>query len=62
MQNSLPSVRQYSFQLPNPFGGATNVQDSIAWIVDSKFIPHRDSVRGFDFDVATGKLDEVTAA
>jgi len=41
---------------------AANVQDSIARIVDSKFIPHRDSVRGFVFDVATGKLDELTAA
>ncbi len=41
---------------------ATNVQDSISQIVDSKFVPHRDSVRGFVFDVATGKLDEVTAA
>ena len=25
--------------------------------MDSKFIPHRDSVRGFVFDVATGKLE-----
>ncbi len=40
---------------------ATNVRDSIARIADSKFLPHRDSVRGFIFDVATGKLDEVTA-
>ena len=28
-------------------------------ILDSPFIPHKDSVRGFVFDVATGRLTEV---
>ena len=36
-----------------------DVRASIARIQDSAFIPHRDAVRGFVFDVATGKLNEV---
>ncbi|HEV7950199.1 MAG TPA: carbonic anhydrase [Glaciihabitans sp.] len=38
-----------------------DVSQSIARILASPFIPHKDSVRGFVFDVATGKLNEVTA-
>ena len=38
-----------------------DVRQSIARIKASPFIPHRDSVRGFVFDVATGRLREVTA-
>jgi len=38
---------------------ATDVRQSIARIETSPFIPHKDSVRGFVFDVATGKLTEV---
>jgi carbonic anhydrase len=37
-----------------------DVRQSIARIKASPFIPHKDSVRGFVFDVATGKLNEVT--
>ena len=37
-----------------------DVRQSIARIKASPFIPHTDSVRGFVFDVATGKLREVT--
>jgi carbonic anhydrase len=37
-----------------------DVRQSIARIKNSPFIPHRDSVRGFVFDVATGKLNEVS--
>ena len=37
----------------------TDVRQSIARIKASPFIPHKDSVRGFVFDVATGKLNEV---
>jgi carbonic anhydrase len=37
-----------------------DVRQSIARIRSSPFIPHQDSVRGFVFDVATGKLREVT--
>jgi carbonic anhydrase len=37
-----------------------DVRQSIARIQASPFIPHKDSVRGFVFDVATGKLNEVT--
>jgi carbonic anhydrase len=36
-----------------------DVRQSLARIQASPFIPHRSSVRGFVFDVATGKLDEV---
>ncbi len=37
-----------------------DVRQSIARIKASPFIPHRDAVRGFVFDVATGKLNEVS--
>jgi carbonic anhydrase len=37
----------------------TDVRQSIARIKASPFIPKKDSIRGFVFDVATGKLDEV---
>jgi carbonic anhydrase len=36
-----------------------DVRQSIARIKASPFIPHKDSVRGFVFDVSTGKLREV---
>jgi carbonic anhydrase len=36
-----------------------DVRQSIARIKASPFIPHTSSVRGFVFDVATGKLNEV---
>ena len=39
-----------------------DVRKSMARIADSKFVPHRDAVRGFVFDVATGKLKEVDAS
>src|ERR1700685_3901696 len=37
-----------------------DVRQSIARIKASPFIPHKESVRGFVFDVATGKLNEVS--
>src|SRR5947209_345758 len=37
-----------------------DVRQSIARIKASPFIPNKDSVRGFVFDVASGKLEEVT--
>ena len=37
----------------------SDVRQSIARIGASAFIPHKDSVRGFVFDVATGLLTEV---
>ncbi len=37
-----------------------DVRQSIARIKISPFIPHKDAIRGFVFDVATGKLNEVT--
>jgi carbonic anhydrase len=36
-----------------------DVRQSIARITASPFVPHKESVRGFVFDVATGKLSEV---
>ena len=35
------------------------VRQSVARIKASPFIPHKDAVRGFVFDVASGKLNEV---
>ena len=37
-----------------------DVRQSMARITASPFVPHRDAVRGFVFDVATGRLGEVT--
>ena len=37
-----------------------DVSQSIARIVASPFIPRKDAIRGFVFDVATGKLNEVS--
>jgi len=37
-----------------------DVRQSMARISASPFVPHRDAVRGFVFDVATGRLGEVT--
>ncbi|MCU1470963.1 MAG: carbonic anhydrase [Glaciihabitans sp.] len=37
----------------------TDVRQSISRIVASPYIPHKDNIRGFVFDVATGKLNEV---
>jgi carbonic anhydrase len=37
-----------------------DVRQSIARIKSNPFIPHKDAVRGFVFDVATGKLNEVS--
>lgn len=38
---------------------ADDVRQSIARIRVSPFLPHTDAVRGFVFDVATGRLEEV---
>jgi carbonic anhydrase len=37
----------------------TDLRQSMSRIRNSPFLPHRDVVRGFVFDVATGKLNEV---
>jgi carbonic anhydrase len=36
-----------------------DVRQSIGRLMASPFIPHKDAIRGFVFDVDTGKLDEV---
>jgi len=38
----------------------TDVRQSVARITASPFVPHTDAVRGFVFDLATGKLNEVS--
>jgi carbonic anhydrase len=37
-----------------------DVKDSVQRILDSPFVPVKDSVRGFVFDVATGRLTEIS--
>jgi carbonic anhydrase len=39
---------------------AEDVRQSRARILASPYIPYKDDIRGFIFDVATGKLNEVT--
>jgi carbonic anhydrase len=39
---------------------AVDVRDSIRRIKESPFIPHKDTIRGFIYDVATGELHEAT--
>ena len=39
-----------------------NVRQSMARIHASPFIPHKDQIRGFIYDCATGKLTEVLDA
>jgi carbonic anhydrase len=38
-----------------------DVRQSIRRIENSPFIPHKDSIRGFVYDVTTGRLNEVRA-
>ncbi len=37
-----------------------DVKQSIARINASPFVPHKESIRGFVFDISTGKLNEVS--
>jgi len=39
-----------------------DVRRSLQRIIDSPFVPKKDSIRGFIFDVATGQLNEVSPA
>ena len=49
-----------------PFAAGTfrdleeSVRNSIARIKDSPFLPHTDAVRGFVYDIETGRLSEVS--
>jgi carbonic anhydrase len=49
---------------PFVFGGFVDldasVRSSLARVRAATFVPHRDAVRGFVYDVATGRLREVT--
>ena len=45
----------------NTFGDLEgDVRESIRRIIESPFIPNKDSVRGFVYDVKTGRLNEVS--
>jgi carbonic anhydrase len=50
---------------PFAFGAFTDLEadlrQSMARITSSPFLPHRDQVRGFVYDVRTGRLTEVAA-
>ncbi|QDP98864.1 carbonic anhydrase [Microlunatus elymi] len=47
---------------PEPFGASEeNIKAALERIRTSPFLPHREDVRGFVFDVDTGLLHEVTA-
>jgi carbonic anhydrase len=39
---------------------AADVRQSISRLKASPFVPHKDAIRGFVFDVATGRLNEVS--
>ncbi len=58
--------REVGVRPPFALGGFADldeaVSDSIRQVRQSPFLPHRDQVRGFVFNVATGVLREVTAA
>ena len=59
------SLEQDTGQRPtwaaNSFGDVdADVRESIGRIKDSPFIPHTDQVRGFVFEVETGRLREVS--
>jgi carbonic anhydrase len=51
-----------SFALEAFAGVDEDVRQSIARVKASPFIAHRDNVRGFVYDVRTGRLNEVSAA
>jgi len=58
-------LEQSTGQRPDWHSGAfrdleTSVRDSIRQVVESPFIPHTDSVRGFVYEVETGRLREVS--
>jgi carbonic anhydrase len=36
------------------------MRDSVAAVRHCPWLPHREDVRGFVFDVATGRMDEVS--
>jgi carbonic anhydrase len=59
-QSIMDEVGQKPAWAAEAFGDLeADVRQSIARIKNSPFIPHRDQVRGFVFDVATGLLHEV---
>jgi carbonic anhydrase len=52
--------RQAAFPMESFSDLEDDVRQSIARIQYSPFIPHKDSVRGFVYEVETGRLREIT--
>ena len=57
-------LRKYTITSPSWSLGAfvdleESIRTSVALVRSSPFLPHRDDVRGFAFDIETGKLREV---
>jgi carbonic anhydrase len=50
---------------PYPFGSFTDLDEAVRIAItrvrEHPFLPHRDRVRGFVYDVRTGRLREITA-
>ena len=49
-----------SFALEAFPDAAEDVRQSMRRIAASPFLPHKDAIRGFVYDVKTGRLEEVT--
>lgn len=48
------------WQVPGFDDLQARVRESVALIRDCPWLPHRDAIRGFVFDIATGRIDEVS--
>jgi carbonic anhydrase len=60
LRNNAVYAERFSGPLPLPPARHVAVVACMdARIEASPFIPHKDAIRGFVFDVATGKLNEV---
>jgi carbonic anhydrase len=53
------SGQQPSWNVPGFTDVTADLRSSMARVRDCRWLPHRDDVRGFVFDVATGHLNEV---
>jgi hypothetical protein len=56
IQDETGSTPEWALEACTDLG--EDARQSIAKIKASAFIPHKDAIRGFVFDVATGKLNE----
>jgi carbonic anhydrase len=53
------SGQQPSWNVPGFTDVTEDLRSSMARVRDCRWLPHRDDVRGFVFDVATGHLNEI---